>query len=450
MVTIDSLNFGGAVLKVGFISLGCSKNLVDTEHMMGALIEAGHEIVNVPDQADAVVVNTCGFIADAKKEAITTIVEMGLLKDQGNFRLLVAAGCLAQRYPEELLQEMPELDAVIGVKDYLRLPSILEECDAGERPHAVGGWPEVYSHQVKRLVSTPPGWAYLKIAEGCNNRCTYCAIPGIRGPLRSRPGMELVHEARSLVADGVKELILVAQDSTAYGRDLGKKESLSALVAKLSDVAGLEWIRIMYAYPTDNYQELLSVLRTDKVVPYLDIPLQHGSDRILRLMGRRCDRQVINKMINDLRASIPDLVLRTTLMTGFPGETEEDHQQNMEMLKELEFDWAGVFAYSNEDGTIASQFSTEVPPEVQNERRGQLMELQQQITLSKNQHRVGWHTNVLIDGEVSPGNYRGRAFFQAPEVDGTVLIRTNQPLTTGEFIKAVLTRVYGYDLLGEV
>ncbi len=437
-------------MKVGFISLGCSKNLVDTEHMMGTLVKEGHEIVNRPDQADAVVINTCGFITDAKKEAISTIVEMGLLKEQGKFRFLIAAGCLAQRYPEELLQEMPELDAVIGVKDYLQLPDILKQCEAGERPMVVGAWPKEYSHQVQRLVSTPPGWAYLKIAEGCNNRCTYCAIPGIRGPLRSRPSGELVEEARTLAADGVKELILVAQDSTAYGQDLGLGESLETLVNKLSKVAGLEWIRIMYAYPTQDTRELFTVLQNSKVVPYLDIPLQHGSDRILHLMGRRYDREGIYNMINNLRTRVPNLVLRTTLLTGFPGETEADHRKNMELLQQLEFDWAGVFAYSKEDGTVAGQLSPEVPPEVAFERRGQLMEIQQHITQKKNRQRVGSHAQVLIDREVTPGNYRGRAYFQAPDVDGSVLIKTEQLLTTGDFVQVILTRTYGYDLLGEV
>ena len=437
-------------MKVGFISLGCSKNLVDTEHMMGTLIQGGHEIVNTPDQADAVIINTCGFITDAKKEAISTILEMGLLKEQGKFSILIAAGCLAQRYPEELLQEIPELDAVIGIRDYLRLPIILKQCEAGERPMAVGEWPEDYSHQVKRLVSTPPGWAYLKIAEGCNNRCTYCAIPGIRGPLRSRPSVELLQEAQTLVADGVKELILVAQDITAYGHDLGYGECLKSLVEKLSEINGLGWLRLMYAYPTRDTRDLLTVLQTKKVVPYMDIPLQHGSDHILCLMGRRYDRQMINTMINALRASIPNLVLRTTLMTGFPGESEDDHLKNVELLQQLEFDWAGVFAYSKEDGTVASQLSPEVPPELALKRRDQLMEIQQRITLRKNYERVGVQAAVLIDGAIAPGNYRGRTVFQAPEVDGTVLINAKQPLRTGDFVQVVLTGAYGYDLLGEV
>lgn len=437
-------------MKVGFISLGCSKNLVDTEHMMGALIEAGHEIVNTPDLADAVIVNTCGFITDAKREAISTIVEMGLLKKQGKFRILIAAGCLAQRYPEELLQEMPELDAVIGVKDYLRVPIILKDCEAGKRPRAVSGWAKEYSHQYKRLVSTPPGWAYLKIAEGCNNHCTYCAIPGIRGPLRSRPAVELVQEARDLAAGGVKELVLVAQDSTAYGQDLGRDACLPHLVKQLTEIDGIEWLRILYAYPTRDPRQLLTVLTTNKVVPYLDLPLQHGSDRILRLMGRKYDHQTINSMISDLRTSIPGLVLRTTLMSGFPGETEDDHLKSMKLMQQLEFDWAGVFAYSKEDGTVASQLLPEVPPEVAYERRGQLLELQQRITLKKNNQRVGSQATVLIDREVTPGNYRGRTYFQAPDVDGNVLIKTDQSVTTGDFVKAVVTGAYGYDLLGEV
>ncbi len=436
-------------MKVGFISLGCSKNLVDTEHMMGALKAAGHEIVNNPEMADAVVVNTCGFINEAKKEAIDTIVEMGLLKEQGKFRILLATGCLAQRYPDELLQELPELDAVVGVKDYLKLPAILDACLAGERQRAVSGWPEKYSLQTRRVVSTPPGWAYLKIADGCNNRCAYCAIPGIRGPLRSRPGVELIREAHDLADSGVKELVLVAQDTTAYGRDLDPGESLPGLVERLGDIDGIEWIRVMYAYPTSNVEEILSVLQLKKVVPYLDIPLQHGSDRILKLMGRRYNRQVIFDLIEKLREATPGLVLRTTLMTGFPGESEDDHRESMELLERLEFDWAGVFAYSKEDGTVAGRMIPEVSPEVAQERRRQLLELQQRITLRKNQQRVGQQASVLVESRVSPDNYRGRAYFQAPEVDGTVLIKANRVLETGNFVTISFSRAYGYDLIGE-
>lgn len=436
-------------MKVGFISLGCSKNLVDTEHMMGALKAAGHEIVIDPELADAVVVNTCGFITEAKQEAIDAIVEMGLLKEQGKFRILLATGCLAQRYPDELLQELPELDAVVGVKDYLRIPAILNACEAGQRPKAVSGWPEKYSLQTKRLVSTPPGWAYIKIAEGCNNRCTYCAIPGIRGPLRSRPKAELIKEAQELADAGVRELVLVAQDTTAYGRDLGPGESLADLVEKLGDINGIEWIRVMYAYPTGNVGEILSALKLKKVVPYLDIPLQHGSDKILKLMGRRYNRQVVYNLIAELREAIPGLALRTTLMTGFPGESADDHQENMELLERLQFDWTGVFAYSKEDGTVAGRLVPEVSPEVALERRRQLLELQQRITQRKNQQRVGQQASVLVESRLSPGNYRGRACFQAPEVDGTVLIKANRVLETGNFVTISFSRAYGYDLIGE-
>ncbi|NLW44669.1 MAG: 30S ribosomal protein S12 methylthiotransferase RimO [Syntrophomonadaceae bacterium] len=436
-------------MKVGFISLGCSKNLVDTEHMMGALKAAGHEIVNNPELADAVVVNTCGFIDEAKKEAIDTIVEMGLLKELGKFRILLATGCLAQRYPDELLRELPELDAVVGVKDYLRLPEILDACMAGERQKAVSGWPENYTLQTGRVISTPPGWAYLKIAEGCNNRCSYCAIPGIRGPLRSRPRAELIKEARDLAEAGVKELVLVAQDTTAYGRDLVPGESLRGLVEKLGEIEGIEWIRVMYLYPSGNAEEILSVLKLKKVVPYLDIPLQHGSDRILKLMGRRYNRRVVFDLIEKLRAEITGLALRTTLMTGFPGESEDDHRENMELLEQLQFDWAGVFAYSKEDGTVAGRMEPEVLPEVAHERRRQLLELQQRISQKKNRQRVGQQASVLVESRISPDSYRGRAYFQAPEVDGAVLIKANRSLQTGSFVTVSFYRAYGYDLIGE-
>jgi len=437
-------------MKVGFISLGCSKNLVDTEHMMGALIESGHEIVNRIDLAEAVVVNTCGFITAAKKEAISTILELGQLKEQGRLGILVAAGCLAQRYAPDLMGEMPELDGVIGVSDYLNLPRLLERCAAGERVQMVGDWQPGYSHGVRRLLSTPPGWAYLKIAEGCNNRCSYCAIPGIRGPLRSRPLTELLMEAETLAAEGIKELILVAQDSTAYGLDLKGQGDLLELVRKLAQIEGVYWIRIMYAYPPRDASLLEAVLQIHKVVPYLDMPIQHGSDRILAAMGRRYNRDDVYRLVGNLREKVSNLVLRTTLLTGFPGETLEDHEQNMTMLRELEFDWTGVFAYSKEDGTVAGQLSSQVDEPTKDQRRRELLHLQQKITRKKNRNRIGSPVTVLIDKELNPGTYRGRSFLQAPEVDGNFIVKSDRPLVVGEFVNAVITRVSGYDLVGEL
>ncbi|MGE5415293.1 MAG: 30S ribosomal protein S12 methylthiotransferase RimO [Acidobacteriota bacterium] len=437
-------------MKVGFVSLGCSKNLVDSEYMMGDLKRRGFELVNKASQADVVIVNTCGFILDAKNEAIETILEMAGFKETGSLQILIAAGCLAQRYPEDLMQEIPELDAVIGVGDIHKLPTVLEKCLKGERVIEVPTWTPTYTEQGRRILSTPNGWAYLKISEGCSNRCSYCAIPNIRGPHRSRPVEELIREAEVLAEQGVKELILIGQDTTAYGVDYAEKSLLGELMQRLSQVEGIEWLRLMYAHPSRIHEELAEWMTIPKVVPYLDMPAQHASDEILRRMGRRYSNKELYAAVELLRKAIPSIALRTTLMTGFPGETESDHKENVKFFTTLQFDWAGVFSYSEEDGTKACQFGDNVPFELKKEREEELMALQKKITETKNQQRVDNTARVLIEQKSGRFQYTGRTVFQAPEIDGVTIVNSNDKLNVGEMYDVRLESVEGYDLVAYI
>ncbi|MGE5397923.1 MAG: 30S ribosomal protein S12 methylthiotransferase RimO [Chitinophagales bacterium] len=437
-------------MRVGFVSLGCSKNRVDTEHMMGLLLEAGHSIVNKRGMADAIIVNTCGFIGDAKKEAIDTIIEMGLLKKRGKIRILVATGCLAQRYPDDLIRELPELDAVIGVSEWSSLPQILDKCAKGERVLKVAPWPKEYSVSSPRLISTDPGIAYLKISEGCNNRCSYCAIPLIRGPVRSRPLDELVEEAYRLANDGIRELVLVAQDLTSYGNDLRYREGLETLVSELNRIPGIEWIRLMYAHPRGINDSFLRLFQFPRVVPYLDLPIQHGSNRILNNMRRKYQSKDVYDLVAQLRETVPKIILRTTFMTGYPGETIDDHKQTVLMLRDLEFDWVGFFQYSEEDGTMAAEQNDNVSARLKSDRCQELMAVQQEITFRKNKHRIGLLVPVLIEAQSGEKAYKGRAWFQAPEVDGVVYVRSQVVLKSGQIFNVRITETDEYDLTGEL
>lgn len=435
-------------MKIGFISLGCSKNQVDTETMMGLAVQAGYQLVNRAEDADIIIVNTCGFIEDAKREAIDTLLEMGTVKQEGRVKRLIAAGCLAQRYPRELLAEMPELDAVMGVSAISRLENVIQRCLQGERfIDADQNWPSLHT-SAARIITTPPGWAYLKIADGCSNRCAYCAIPSIRGPLCSRPMDLLEQEAADLINRGVKELVLVAQDTTAYGADMAAHTDFYNLVSRLSDLEGLDWIRIMYAYPGANDEALLRALQLPKVVSYLDMPLQHGSNTVLKRMGRKYTRARAVDFIGALRAAVPDITLRTTIMTGFPGETEKQHRENLSLLKEIAFDWAGVFAYSPEEGTPAYQkWPDDIPTEIKEQRKTELMLLQQQITSGRNSVYAGQRVTVLVEQRVKPGRYVGRTAFQAPDVDGVTYVKTTKKLVPGQFVQATVIQAKDYDLI---
>ena len=437
-------------MKILFISLGCDKNLADSEEMLGLLTAGGHEITDDETQADAIVINTCCFIKDAKEESVETILEMAEYKKTGSCHALVVTGCMAQRYQKEIIQEVPEVDAVLGTTSYGDIVKALEEAVAGnhfEEFRDIDYLPDTGS---KRVLTTGGHFGYLKIAEGCDKHCTYCIIPKLRGRFRSVPMERLVAQAEDMAEQGVKELILVAQETTVYGKDLYGKKSLHILLKKLCEIRGIRWIRVLYCYPEEIYDELIETIRDEKkICHYLDIPIQHASDRILKRMGRRTSKQELIDIIGKLRKEIPDIVLRTTLITGFPGETEEDHEELKEFVDEMEFDRLGVFTYSPEENTPAAEMADQVPEEVKEERRDELMELQQEISYDKGQDRIGQELLVMIEGKVADESaYIGRTYGDAPKVDGYIFVQTGELLMTGDFAKVRVTGALEYDLIG--
>lgn len=437
-------------MKILFISLGCDKNLADSEEMLGLLTARGHEIVDDETQADAIVINTCCFIKDAKEESVETILEMAEYKKTGSCHALVVTGCMAQRYQKEIIQEVPEVDAVLGTTSYGDIVKALEEAVAGnhfEEFRDIDYLPDTGS---KRVLTTGGHFGYLKIAEGCDKHCTYCIIPKLRGRFRSVPMERLVAQAEDMAEQGVKELILVAQETTVYGKDLYGKKSLHILLKKLCEIRGIRWIRILYCYPEEIYDELIETIRDEKkICHYLDIPIQHASDRILKRMGRRTSKQELMDIVGKLRKEIPDIVLRTTLITGFPGETEEDHEELKEFVDEMEFDRLGVFTYSPEENTPAAEMADQIPEEVKEERRDELMELQQEISYDKGQDRIGQELLVMIEGKVADESaYIGRTYGDAPKVDGYIFVQTGELLMTGDFAKVRVTGALEYDLIG--
>ena len=437
-------------MKILFISLGCDKNLADSEEMLGLLTARGHEIVDDETQADAIVINTCCFIKDAKEESVETILEMAEYKKTGSCHALVVTGCMAQRYQKEIIEEVPEVDAVLGTTSYGDIVKALEEAVAGnhfEEFRDIDYLPDTGS---KRVLTTGGHFGYLKIAEGCDKHCTYCIIPKLRGKFRSVPMERLIAQAEDMAEQGVKELILVAQETTVYGKDLYGKKSLHILLKKLCEIRGIRWIRILYCYPEEIYDELIETIRDEKkICHYLDIPIQHASDRILKRMGRRTSKQELIDIIGKLRKEIPDIVLRTTLITGFPGETEEDHEELKEFVDEMEFDRLGVFTYSPEENTPAAEMADQIPEEVKEERRDELMELQQEISYDKGQDRIGQELLVMIEGKVADESaYIGRTYGDAPKVDGYIFVQTGELLMTGDFAKVRVTGALEYDLIG--
>lgn len=437
-------------MKILFISLGCDKNLADSEEMLGLLTARGHEIVDDETQADAIVINTCCFIKDAKEESVEIILEMAEYKKTGSCHALVVTGCMAQRYQKEIIQEVPEVDAVLGTTSYGDIVKALEEAVAGnhfEEFRDIDYLPDTGS---KRVLTTGGHFGYLKIAEGCDKHCTYCIIPKLRGRFRSVPMERLIAQAEDMAEQGVKELILVAQETTVYGKDLYGKKSLHILLKKLCEIRGIRWIRILYCYPEEIYDELIETIRDEKkICHYLDIPIQHASDRILKRMGRRTSKQELIDIIGKLRKEIPDIVLRTTLITGFPGETEEDHEELKEFVDEMEFDRLGVFTYSPEENTPAAEMADQVPEEVKEERRDELMELQQEISYDRGQDRIGQELLVMIEGKVADESaYIGRTYGDAPKVDGYIFVQTGELLMTGDFAKVRVTGALEYDLIG--
>ncbi len=444
-------------MKILFISLGCDKNLVDTEMMLGTLVQRGFSITDDETEAEAVVVNTCCFINDAKQESINTLLEMAELRKDGDIKALIAAGCLAQRYQDEIQREIPEVDAIVGTTAIDAIADALEEVLSGqERNHLedISGMPSLYdrSAQHKRIVTTGGHYAYLKIAEGCDKHCSYCIIPKVRGRYRSIPLEELVEEAERLAAFGAKEIILVAQETTVYGMDLYGEKRLPELLRRLCAISGVYWIRILYCYPEEITNELIETIRTEeKVCNYLDIPIQHASDHVLKRMGRRTDRREIMDMIARLRERIPDICLRTTIITGFPGETQKDHESLLEFVDEMAFDRLGVFTYSPEEDTPAALFEGQIDEAVKVERQADIMELQQEIAFEKAQDAVGSTLLVMVEGKVPDEHaYVARSYKDAPNVDGFVFIQTARELMTGDFVRVKITGAYDYDLIGEI
>ena len=444
-------------MKILFISLGCDKNLVDTEMMLGTLVQRGFSITDDETEAEAVVVNTCCFINDAKQESINTLLEMAELRKDGDIKALIAAGCLAQRYQDEIQREIPEVNAIVGTTAIDAIADALEEVLSGqERNHLedISGMPSLYdrSAQHKRIVTTGGHYAYLKIAEGCDKHCSYCIIPKVRGRYRSIPLEELVAEAERLADYVSKEIIRVAQETTVYGRDLYGEKRLPELLRRLCAISGVYWIRILYCYPEEITDELIETIRTEeKVCNYLDIPIQHASDHVLKRMGRRTDRREIMDMIARLRERIPDICLRTTIITGFPGETQKDHESLLEFVDEMAFDRLGVFTYSPEEDTPAALFEGQIDEAVKVERQADIMELQQEIAFEKAQDAVGSTLLVMVEGKVPDEHaYVARSYKDAPNVDGFVFIQTARELMTGDFVRVKITGAYDYDLIGEI
>jgi ribosomal protein S12 methylthiotransferase len=440
-------------MKILFISLGCDKNLVDSEYMIGLLTSAGYEITDDEMQADVIVVNTCSFIHDAQEESIQNILEMSRLKEEGNLKVLLVTGCLAQRYQNEIMEEIPEVDAVLGTASYDKIVEAVEKALGGQHVVQADDIDRLPLPNAKRAVSTGGHFAYLKIAEGCDKHCTYCIIPSLRGNFRSVPMERLVQEAKELAEGGVRELILVAQETTLYGVDLYGEKSLHVLLKKLCEIDELYWIRVLYCYPEEIYDDLIQVIKEEeKICHYLDLPIQHASDDILKRMGRRTSKAQLVEIIGKLRREIPDIALRTSLITGFPGETQEQHEELLAFVDEMEFDRLGVFTYSPEEGTPAATMPDQIDEETKLDRQAEIMELQQEVSLDISEEKmVGREILVMIEGKVAGENaYVGRTYRDAPNVDGLIFVNTEEELMSGDFAKVRVTGALEYDLIGEI
>lgn len=471
--------------KIGFVSLGCDKNTVDSQIMVQLLADHGYEIVKNDEEAEVIIVNTCGFIQDAKEESINTLIELGELKETANLKYLIAAGCLAQRYSEEIRSELPEVDAIIGCGSPEKVVEAVEEMLAQKDEYVVKmdpvGERDLGYH--KQVVLTPGYYGYVKIAEGCDNRCTYCAIPALRGPYRSRQQEDILQEVRDMAEQGVRELMVIAQDITKYGRDLDGKDHISALLKEIAKVEGIDWIRLLYCYPEDITDELIETMASEpKIVHYVDMPIQHCSNTVLRRMGRRHTKEKLVEVIRKLREKMPDVAIRTTLITGFPGETEEEYAEMAAFIREIRFDRLGVFAYSQEEGTPAGIMKDQVPDELKQIRKDQLMAIQQEISMEKSAELVGRELTVMIEGlipeeELQDLNdddalesaetedeeldllsdepvyskqyvYSARTWRDAPDIDGFLFLTSSVPYNSGDFVKARVTGSYEYDLTG--
>ncbi len=440
--------------KILFVSLGCDKNLVDTEEMLGILSEKGYQFTDDEDEADIAIVNTCSFIKDAQKESIESLLELGERRTQGKLRALIAAGCLAQRYQEEVLKEMPEVDAVIGTTAQDEIAKVLEDVLEREAPDRlrIRSLKKTPTTGAKRVLTTGGYYGYLKIADGCNKGCSYCAIPSFRGPFRSVPEEEVLSQAKDLAAQGVRELILVAQETTLYGMDLYGEKRLPHLLRKLCQIEGPRWIRILYAYPEEITPELVQVIKEEpKVLHYLDMPIQHASDSILEKMRRRTNRKELEEIVSYIRSEIPDMCLRTTLITGFPGELEKDHKELLSFVRKMKFDRLGVFTYSKEEGTVAAKMSPQIPAPIKRRRQKELMLAQQKIAFSQARKMKGRVLTALVEGKLAEEDvYTARTYKDAPGVDGLVFIETKRELMTGDLVQVKITGSQEYDLIGKL
>lgn len=439
-------------MNILFISLGCDKNLADSETMLGMLASRGYQIVDEEEKADVIIVNTCCFIHDAMEESIETILQMAEYKKSGSLKALIVTGCMAERYREEITKEIPEVDAVLGTASYGHILDAVDEALKGHSYLMMEPLDTLPLIETHRLVTTGGHYAYLKIAEGCDKHCTYCIIPKLRGNFRSVPMDHLIKEAEQLAADGVKELILVAQETTLYGKDLYGEKKLPELLHKLCQISGIRWIRILYCYPEEITEELIQTMKEEpKICHYLDLPIQHASDGILKRMGRRTSKEELVHITSRLREEIPDITLRTTLITGFPGETQEQHEELMDFVDEMEFDRLGVFTYSPEEGTPAASMPDQIEESIKEDRRAELMELQQEIAFEQAENMIGKEVLVMIEGKVADENaYVGRTYKDAPNVDGLIFVNTDAELMSGDFAKVKVTGACEYDLIGEL
>lgn len=439
------------MLKIALESLGCSKNLMDAEIMTGILKEKGYEFVDEFAEAEIIIVNTCGFIRDAKQESIDTIVELSQLKEFGKLKYLIVTGCLAQRYADELLEEIPEIDAIVGTGNFMNISEIIDRLESEKNVTEIGNIEFAFDETLPRYVSTPEHMAYLKIGEGCSNHCTYCIIPKLRGKYRSRKIEDIVEEAKSLAAEGVKELVVIAQDTTRYGEDLYGEAKLAELLEELAGIEGIKWIRIMYSYPESITEKLIDVIAAhDNICSYFDMPIQHASNRVLKRMNRRTSKEDIRSKVEMIRSKIPDAVIRTTVIVGFPGETEEDLEELIEFMKEIKFDRLGAFAYSREEDTPADRMDGHMDEEIKEERRDRVMMVQQAISEEINQKREDKVFEVLIEEEAEEGVYVGRTQGDAEEIDSVVYVNSDEELEIGSFVNVYITEAMEYDLIGDV
>lgn len=439
------------MLKIALESLGCSKNLMDAEIMTGILKEKGYEFVEEFAEADIIIVNTCGFIRDAKQESIDTIVELSQLKEFGKLKYLIVTGCLAQRYADELLEEIPEIDAIVGTGNFMNISEIIDRLESEKNVTEIGNIEFAFDETLPRYVSTPEHMAYLKIGEGCSNHCTYCIIPKLRGKYRSRKIEDIVEEAKTLASEGVKELVVIAQDTTRYGEDLYGEAKLAELLEELAGIEGIKWIRIMYSYPESITEKLIDVIAAhDNICSYFDMPIQHASNRVLKRMNRRTSKEDIRNKVDMIRSKIPDAVIRTTVIVGFPGETEEDLEELIEFMKEIKFDRLGAFAYSREEDTPADRMDGHMDEEIKEERRERVMMVQQAISEEINQKREDKVFEVLIEEEAEEGVYVGRTQGDAEEIDSVVYVNSDEELEIGSFVNVYITEAMEYDLIGDV